>query len=258
MACRNLLLKARGQFIYSFNNSFVKKDKYSAAIIQFIKEVKRNAWLNNTLLEVFKYENEDERSQIIDITNHMFRAERPELIALAGEINEEQLILEAVEDLLGYDGAVSFESFLRFRLKKYYERISTYLDVAIDEYKMEQEYQIFVNMLRDYVQKRSPRKKIIHLLLDSTVLFYDENLKIIEKYEVMELMDRQLLANHPVYVDSAVIAPLLSIAPEKIFLYTNEEEEALVRTLRNIFEERIAVFPTSHLRTLKNAYADKP
>ncbi len=71
-------------------------------------------------------------------------------------------------------------------------------------------------------------------------------------------MDRQLLANHPVYVDSAVIAPLLSIAPEKIFLYTNEEEEALVRTLRNIFEERIAVFPTSHLRTLKNAYADKP
>ena len=42
--------ESQGQFIYSFNNSFVKKDRYSAAIIQFIKEVKRNAWLNDTLL----------------------------------------------------------------------------------------------------------------------------------------------------------------------------------------------------------------
>lgn len=31
------------------------------------------------------------------------------------------------------------------------------------------------------------------------------------------MIDRKLLFNHPVYVDSATIAPLLSIAPATIF-----------------------------------------
>lgn len=249
--------ESRGQFIYTFNSGFAKRDQYRTALVQFIREVKRNQWINNTLQQTFKYENEDERSQIIDIATNMFRGERPELTALAGEINEENLIGEAVDDLLNYDGTVSFDSFLRFRLKKYYERVAAYVDVAIDEYKMEQDYQMFINMLRDYLQKRCPRKSIIHVSLDQEILFYDEHIQKLEKHDIMEMLDRRLLSNHPVYVDSAVIAPLLSMAPQKIFLYTNEEEQALVRTLRNIFEERIAIFPARYFHTLKKAYSEK-
>lgn len=57
------------------------------------------------------------------------------------------------------------------------------------------------------------------------------------------MIDRKLLVNHPVYVDSASIAPLLSIAPTTIFLYTKDPEEALVRTIKNIFEERVSILP---------------
>lgn len=58
----------------------------------------------------------------------------------------------------------------------------------------------------------------------------------------MKMIDRKLLSNHPVYVDSATIAPLLSIAPSVVYVYTNDSEQPLVRTIKNIFEERVAVF----------------
>src|SRR5690606_34593044 len=218
--------------------------------------VKRNEWVDNVLRDTYKYDNEDERIEIISILNQMFTGERVELISLVGKMDEEEFIQEAVVDLLEYKGAVLFESFLRFRLKKYFERIREYLNIAIDEYKMEQDYQMFVNMLRDYLKKRSTKQNVVHVLLEKPILFFNEKLNEMGKDEIKDFMDRRLLSNHPVYVDSSVIAPLLSMAPIKIFLYTDEEDQPLIRTLSNIFEERLSILPTTHLNTLINAFTD--
>lgn len=61
------------------------------------------------------------------------------------------------------------------------------------------------------------------------------------KRELEELIDRRLLTNHPVYIDSVIIAPLLSMAPASIYLYTDHPDIALIRTIQNIFEERITL-----------------
>src|SRR5690606_10354280 len=133
----------------------------------------------------------------------------------------------------------------------YYEAVSTYLHAAIDEYKMEQEYQMFVNMLREYLQRKSAKQEIVHVLMNKPILFYDDSLEAMTKEKLAEMMDRRLLSNHPVYVDSDLIAPLLSMAPHKIFLYTEDEDQLLIRTLRNIFEERLAVFSPDYFYTLQ-------
>ncbi|MCR2821918.1 putative sporulation protein YtxC [Lederbergia panacisoli] len=249
-------MERQSQFIYSFNFIFVKKEKYIQSLIQFIQDVKRDEWVNNVLRDTYKYNIEDERIEILNIMNQMFMGERIELVSLVGKLDEEDVIREAVTDLLDYNGAVLFESFLRFRLKKYFERVLAYLNVAIDEYKMEQEYQMFVNMLRDYLKNRGPRLDIVHVLLEKPILFFNEILKEMGKEEIKEIMDRRLLSNHPVYVDSSVIAPLLSMAPKKIFLYTDEEDQPLIRTLKNIFEERLSILSITHLNSLLNIYSD--
>ncbi|WP_249315325.1 putative sporulation protein YtxC [Bacillus sp. FJAT-49711] len=246
----------QSQFIYSFHHLFIKKENYIQSFIQFIQDVKRDEWVNNVLRDTYKYEIEDERIEILNIINQMITGERVELISLVGKLDEEDLIREAVTDLLDYNGAVLFDSFLRFRLKKYFEHVLAYLNVAIDEYKMEQEYQIFVNMLRDYLKNRSPKQDIVHVLLEKPILFFNERLKEMGKNEIKEILDRRLLSNHPVYVDSSVIAPLLSMAPKKIYLYTDEEDQPLIRTLKNIFEERLSILSAAHLNTLLKAYSD--
>lgn len=59
-------------------------------------------------------------------------------------------------------------------------------------------------------------------------------------------MDRRLLTNHPIYIDSVTIAPLLSIAPTKIYVYIDSEENGLIRTIQNIFEERVILLKKEH------------
>ncbi|MCJ7839762.1 putative sporulation protein YtxC [Lederbergia sp. NSJ-179] len=240
----------RGRYIYSFQPIFSNKDQYVSALIQYIQKVKRNEWVDYVLQKNYKYENEDERHDIIEIVTQMFNGERKELTALTGVIEEEILIKEAVVDLLDFKGAVAFDSFLKFRLREYFKHVTTYLGVAIDEYKMEQDYQVFVQTLRDYLQGRHTKQSIVHLILERPVTFYDDALEEMTQEKINALLDPRLLSNHPVYVDSAVIAPLLSMAPNKIFLYTEDEDQPLIRTLKNIFEERMTIFSSSYFYQL--------
>ncbi|MBO0992303.1 putative sporulation protein YtxC [Bacillus sp. SD088] len=246
----------RGRFIYSFQSIDTNKDQYVSALIQYIQTVKRNEWLDQVLQKKYKYESENERHDMIEIVSEMFEGKRKELTALIGVVKEEALLRAAVVDLLDFKGAVAFDSFLRFRLREYFKQVTAYLGIAIDEYKMEQDYQVFVQTLRDYLHGRHTRQSIIHLILDRPETFYDQHLKKMKQEEIQGLLDPRLLSNHPVYVDSAVIAPLLSMAPNKVFLYTKDEDQPLVRTLKNIFEERMTIFSTNYFYDLSEAYTE--
>lgn len=246
----------RGHYIYVFQHLITKKDRYVEALIRYIQEKIRTEWVDQVLLTKYRYENEDERHKIIEIVNDMFNGERNELTCLLKNKNEDKILHEAILDLLNFQGSVRFDAFLKFRLKAYFEVVEQYLGIALDEYKMEQDYQIFIQMLRDYLQQRPTQINMIHLLLDYPVTFYDEKLHELTRNEIEQYLDPRLLSNHPVYVDSAVIAPLLSIAPKKIFLYTENEDQPLIRTLINIFEERLVIFPPNYLQTLLNSYSE--
>jgi putative sporulation protein YtxC len=121
---------------------------------------------------------------------------------------------------------------------------------------MEHDYQMFVQMLREFLINREPKMDVLHLLFDEEITFYNDQFVEMKRAELIRLIDRKLLVNHPVYVDSASIAPLLSLAPTTIFLYTKDPEEPLVRTIKNIFEERVTVKSFASLREVKKWAAD--
>jgi len=103
-------------------------------------------------------------------------------------------------------------------------------------------------MLRDFLINREPKMDVLHLLFDEEITFYNEQFVEMKRAELIRLIDRKLLVNHPVYVDSASIAPLLSLAPTTIFLYTKDPDEPIVRTIKNIFEERVTIKSFAALR----------
>ncbi|MFD1706389.1 putative sporulation protein YtxC [Siminovitchia sediminis] len=236
--------KEQGFFVFSFPKEGLT---YIDVLGQFIIQVKRGEFLHRILLESFFYESREERNQIIDIVTAMFNGNRKELTSMTGQVNESEMVQEAILSLLRSTRSIHFDTLVTFRLKEYKQALIKYLHVAIDEYKMEQDYQMFIQMLRDYLKHRPPIKRQVHLYIDDgEIIFYDEHFKEMDKECVMNMVDRRLLANHPVYIDSAVIAPLLSMAPEKIHLFTSQEEKPLIRTLVNIFEERMVILPSQH------------
>jgi len=211
------------------------------AFLRFIKEIKQVDWSRKILKNNFYYEDEHEQEQIIDIINSVTEGNRRDLLPFV-EISETAFSLEkTVDQLFTEQTSFSFDSFVRFRLRSLIEQLEKIVEVSIDEYKLEQEYQMFVHTLRDFLAGRKSILPVLHLILADSVKFFDEQFYEIKRKEMLKMIDRKLLSNHPVYIDSVTIAPLLSIAPKTIFLYTDDPEQPLVRTICNLFEERVVV-----------------
>lgn len=209
------------------------------AFLQFIIRIKLNDWFRLILKEQYYYEDEDEQQQILDIIQSILEGNRDDLESLIHDQRMNEQMERAVSLLFDEQTTFSFDSFVRFRMRPFMEQLEKYVEISIDEYKLEQEYQMFIQTLRQFLCERKPKIQQLHLLMGEGVSFYDEEYQEIPRSELVRMMDRRLLSNHPVYVDSVTIAPLLSIAPAVIYLYTNDREQPLIRTIENIFEERV-------------------
>jgi putative sporulation protein YtxC len=218
------------------------------AFYEFIIKIKREDWFRGILKDHYYYRDPEEQQHILEIIYSILEGQRQDLAAFLKESTEEPKVWEAINHIFLENVSLSFDSFLKFRLRSYLQMLEGYVEISIDEYKMEQEYQMFVQMLREFIANREPKMNILHLLFDEEITFYNENFVEIKRGELARMIDRKLLVNHPVYVDSASIAPLLSLAPTTIFLYTKNPDEPLVRTIKNIFEERVTIKKYEALR----------
>ncbi|AZU63576.1 putative sporulation protein YtxC [Neobacillus mesonae] len=254
----NILLIEDRHIVKLFNSSFTndKQEAVKNAFYEFVTNIKRDDWLRDILRNHYYFEDIEEQQQILEILYSIMDGQREDLSVFLKETNLDPVVREAIDHVFRDNVSFSFDSFLKFRLRSYLQLLENYVEISIDEYKLEQEYQMFVHMLREFLADREPKRRELHLLLDDDITFYDEQFVEIKRGELAKMIDRKLLVNHPVYIDSASIAPLLSLAPTKIFLYTKNAEAPLVRTIKNIFEERVMIKSYQALRELRNSNTD--
>ena len=219
---------------------------------RYLLEQKRLEWWQSILAEDFYYRDQHEQNEIIQIAQSILQGKRKDLPVQIEEQDDIRKIETELSDVLNNNPDFSFDAFITFRLRFYLEKMGRLMEIAIDEYKLEQDYQMYLQYLRDYLQKRKPQMKQLHVVDDGHFLFFDEYLRRMSPEELEVMIDRNLLFSHPVYVDSKTIAPLLSIAPERIVLYTDRPSDPIVKTLKNIFEEKISIQPRTDFYLVKN------
>lgn len=237
----NNILQFEDQHIIKINieSPNVHMEQIKEIFYQFIVQNKQDDWFRRIMAEHYYYRDEEEQQQILEIIHSILEGNREELAVFVSDINIKKTIMEAISQIFQDNIAFSFDSFVKFRMRPFMDQLAKLVEISIDEYKMEQEYQMFVQTLREFIEVRPAKLSQIHLLIDDGVLFFDDHFYEIKRSDLARMIDRKLLFNHPVYVDSVTIAPLLSIAPSTIYLYSDELEEPLVRTIHNIFEERL-------------------
>ncbi|WP_461201321.1 putative sporulation protein YtxC [Anoxybacillus sp. TBDG-1] len=197
-------------------------------------------WILSIISRTFFYENEEEQQQILQLAYSFIDGERHDYrLGKQMNISREQLIAQSLHECL-HEGVFSFESLMTFRLKPYYDRLMHYVELAIDEYKLEQEYQAFIHMLREVVASRLPQMSVVHLLYENeTFQFFDDHLFYMSPQQLKQLIDRRLMVSQPMYIDTSVLAPLVSMAPEKIYMYTDVTDVGMIQTIQNVFQERM-------------------
>jgi putative sporulation protein YtxC len=209
------------------------------ALFQFIMTIKLNDWLRHILSDHYHYRDEDEQQQIIEIVHSVLDGKLEELTVFLPKMDLKEHLSMRVNEWFQEKRVFSFDSFVTFRLRSFMNELKKYVQLSLDEYKMEQEYQMFIQTLRDFLLDRKPKMNHLHLLFSDVITFFDDSFREIKRGELTKMVDRKLLINHPVYIDSVTIAPLLSIAPKQIYIYSDDPDQPIIQTIRNIFEERL-------------------
>lgn len=225
---------------HSQKEEFLQKMK--EALCQFVLTIKLNDWLKEMLIHKYHYRDEVEQQQILDIVHSVLDGNNKELAVFLPKFRMKNYLMDHINQWFYENKAFSFDSFVTFRLRPFIHELRKYVELSLDEYRMEQEYQMFIQILREFLYDREPKVEQIHLVyVDDHITFFDKDFNEIRRAELSKMVDRKLLINHPIYIDSTTIAPLLSIAPMNIFFYTKEPEQPIVRTISNIFEERVII-----------------
>lgn len=229
---------------------YVIQPMISQVFANYIIDTYELDWVEGILRDLFCYEDDKEIEAITTLFCLITEGKREDLPNAKRLPSRIQVIEDAVhkllEDSFKKELSFSFDSFLQFRLKDYRECLVTYVEMAIDEYKLEQDYQNFIDNLRSFLVRKQPLIDLIHVVYTDRPKFYDESFRMIREDQIQIAMKKTSFSQHSL-IEPTVLKPLLTFAPKKIVLYTDHDLTGLFYTLKNIFQERLT------FRSLKEA-----
>ncbi|MDO6846847.1 sporulation protein YtxC [Priestia megaterium] len=228
----------------TYNREAILQDMVIPVLTHVILKKKEKKMMVNILKEQFFYSEEEEQDLLLQIMGGIMEGERGGIPQKTFSFPRELLIRQALQDFFIHNVTFTFESFLQFRLKEYQERLRYYAELAIDEYKLEQDYQILIHQLRQAANERQSSTGdvyVMHLNKNKFVL-YDHSSRYVPERECAALAEAFLSEQESLYIDSTIIAPLLSLSPAAIHLYSDQHDHDFVYTIQNIFQEKVMLY----------------
>ncbi|MGJ9382423.1 sporulation protein YtxC [Salipaludibacillus sp. CF4.18] len=200
-------------------------------------------WLEECLRESFYYEDKEEIQSIVETAKLIFfPGLETKMILLPFTFYQwQQEIYKQISPFIEEDISFSFDSLIAFRLLNAKEKLLDVVEIAIDEYKMELEYQSMVQRCRDVLKEQKSKVEAVYVHLKDGVEFYDEEKKKLSLQQIYKWLHAETAFEKSLPYQERMIGPLVSMAPNKIYLFAQDIEDDLYHTLRNIFEERIVL-----------------
>lgn len=208
-----------------------------------IKTTYEKTWMQNILTSTYYFKDMGEIDEICALARSIGDGDRIDVPRTEAYRERFTILRDAAFCCVEQGGTISFDSFLVFRTRPYQKLLSALVAEAIDEYKLEQEYQNFIEDLRQLLQLRSSRREEINLLYDGSYHLVDDSgnkLKLKRSEMYFEDLPNELTTDE---IDPDILLPLLYFAPDKINVFTDHIEEGLTQTICNVFQERLCFFP---------------
>lgn len=215
----------------------------SAVLADYVLASREEDMLLDLIRTKFYFQDKDEQEQILAITKSIIQGEKPDLPGLKSASSRKQVLLDAFSDFLEDGASFHYESFSRFRLKAYQECLQHYVEMAIDEYKLEQDYQDFVENLRRLLKYQEPLIETIHVFFQHEFALYGPEHERIDENEIYDQLDPILKRGWGLDIEPSVLLTLLGIAPKTLFLYTDNVDAGMIQTIQNVFQERVILCP---------------
>lgn len=136
-------------------------------------------------------------------------------------------------------------SILTFQIPKYREVLLHIIERSIDEFKMEEEHQNFIETVRKFTSKMNPKMSQLHIIHNQKFIYYNENGCVITKPNLVEIIEEAPLYMLGLGSNEFNLLPIVALAPKQIYIYSEKFPDAKILTIMNIFLEKVILKPLS-------------
>jgi putative sporulation protein YtxC len=154
--------------------------------------------------------------------------------------DRKQIVSGELFDYLRENATIHLEGIVRFRLRAYAEELREAVDFAVEEFRTDQQYREFISLLKYFVYIQETKMPVAHLLHKGGGNFaiFNDRFKPISTDDVDASFTLELLDRNTNFED-VIVSTLITVSPAKIFIHTDEPEQAMIQTIMQIFENRV-------------------
>lgn len=213
---------------------------------------KESIILRGLIVKEFKYEAIEDLQAIEGYCKQSLDVEKgldqASLNVISSKLRRKQALLEQFMQTLEENPRLSLDGFIRFRLQDYTEELREIAEYAIDEFVMDRQYQEFISLLQYFVYIQEAKIPVAHLIHKGghEFVILNDRLELIDANEFdatfkMEVLDKDI------NFEDLIVSTLITVSPANIYIHTRDPEMTIIKTIRQIFEDRTTV--CSYCRT---------
>ncbi|WP_235001621.1 putative sporulation protein YtxC [Halobacillus sp. Marseille-P3879] len=219
----------------------------SQAVNEILSKRKLNAWMEGVLRHRFYYDDPKEIERVIRMSIKL-KKDPPEGVCLpAIEEEMERFIKRKVFERSYSD----FDQLSASCLQHIYSDLLDFTGKLLDEYKLEEAHQMMVDSWRRRVKSKASGVPLLHVRYDQGIKYYFPEGNPVGRGELLNYLESHpdpMIQNLP---EDLGILPALIYSPEELMIYADEQGEAKLELLMNIFEEKAVWKPLSYFPFLK-------
>ncbi|RTE02647.1 putative sporulation protein YtxC [Paenibacillus whitsoniae] len=230
------------------------KEALAEAIAGFIVADKEPAILRHLIIKEFHY---DKTADVEAIEGYCQQSLQLEcggddgLLTMNSSPSKQRrkgMLKELLSHMLGEHPVLNLDGFLAFRIQEYKEELREIVEYAIDEFMMDRQYQEFISLLQYFVYIQEAKIPAVHLIHKGGHEFVILN----DKMEPIDASDldttlRMEVLEKDINFEDMIVSTLISVSPANIYIHTRDADLTIIKTIRQIFEDRTSV--CSYCRT---------
>ncbi len=135
---------------------------------------------------------------------------------------------------------VILDGFIRFRLNDYIKELDCVVDMCVNKFIIDREYNEFISLLKVYIQTTLPNSDVIHLIYKNQESILLDSSKNIIKFN-NELSKQKYLSDISFSSNDLALNSLLTLLPNKLYIHLLDGEDDFINTLKLIFESKVYI-----------------
>ena len=152
----------------------------------------------------------------------------------------EDIIKIQIDKFLEEQNTMILDGFITFRLQDYFSYLDNIIDISVNKYIVEKEYNEFIDLLKAYVDSSISKNDIVHLIYKNNEgMLLDNNKNLIDISE--NLLKNNFLSDISFSTNDYILNTLLTISPKKIEIHIIDEEDEFIDTIKLIFRNRVSI-----------------